>query len=352
MLMTKWQKWSLFLTTLLVVLVSGYGILAVLNRANQTPITSIQVNPTPTGGQLSPIATRSSQTASVQYWVSPVDLQKYIHLNYQLREFVEVKEDSKARLLIDVIYAIDKNKVFLGGSLSFSNRGDAQRSVLLRSLDGGKQWTEVMPTTIVSEVEHIIFLSQGMGWALVQGAGELGSGMPTMLWHTTNFGETWEIAGRIQGGSSYSGRYTTLKFYNSTHGEISFICDSLGLCQGGNHYSIISTQDGGVSWQESYHLALPLVEDDPFNEKRLSAFILPKRAAYGSRVGNCWYTSIQECPSYGQDGSEWQAEYSIDRLQLLIRRRLPLENEWTTYTLPVCIEYKQGKIMEVCKDSH
>jgi len=346
------KKSILLLIAVLVIVASGYGILKALYHSDQTIVISAQANPTLTEKQIS-VTTNSTQTAMVEYWVSPAELKEYfLPIDSLMFDFVENEQDDQARLFINVIYAIDKDKVFLGGSLDFSNsNGFFERSVLLRSLDGGKHWTEVMQTARVSKVEHIIFLDQGEGWALVQGTGELGSVMPTILWHTANFGETWEIAGSVSTASDYTRSYKTLKFYSSTHGQISLTCGGSGMCKGGDYYSILSTQDGGVTWQESYHLTLPFVEGDSSYEKRLTAFILPKGGRYGSHVGNCSYINIQECPSYGQDGSEWQAEYSADKMNLSVRRRLPFESEWTTYAVPACVEYRQGKMMEACNDS-
>ncbi len=276
-------------------------------------------------------------------------MQEYFDSAHPPREPVDNEPDGRATLSILVIYAIDKDQVFLGGSLFFPQGGDAQRSVLLRSSDGGKHWTEVMPTTRVSEVEHIVFLDHGQGWALVSGIGEFGDSWPVMLWRTDDFGETWRIAGKIRTGTGASIVHRTLQFYSSTNGEIRLTCGGSGMCEGGDYYSIISTQDGGETWQESYHLALPFVEGDPGHEKLLTVFTLPKGGLYGSHTGNCYSSDIQECPSYGQDGSEWQAEYSSDMMTLVVRRRLPFENEWTTYMLPACVEYRQGKMMDTCK---
>jgi hypothetical protein len=348
------KRLSVILVVILALIASSYGILNVFRSRIRAATIATESVSIPTEKQLHPTTVNSAQTATVEYWVSPANLQEYLlpFLDSPLLGFDENRLDGKAYLQVRVIYAINKDIVFLGGSLFFPSKGDANRSVLLRSVDGGKHWTEVMQTAVVSDVDRIVFLGQGEGWALVIGTGESGSIMPTMLWHTANFGETWDIAGRVSPGSPGAlGKYMTLKFYSSTHGEIGFLCDAFGQCEEGSYYSIRSTEDGGVTWQESYHLALPLVEGDPTHENRLAAFILPKGGLYGSHIGNCWYGNIQECPSYGQDGSKWQAEYSEDLTNLFVRRHLPFESEWATFILSACVEYRQGKIIESCSKS-
>jgi hypothetical protein len=332
----KHKKSFLFLIITLAIVVGGYVIF-------KTPSQATQANFKPTAS-----TTNHAQITEVEYQALPVDLQEYFDPAHPPRELVDDEQNGKAELSINVIYAIDKDRVFLGGSLFFPQGGDAQRSVLLLSSDGGMHWTEVMHTTRVSSVEHIVFLGQGQGWALVAGTGELGASWPVMLWHTTDFGETWEIAGKIHTGTGTTSSHLALRFFSSTHGEIQEAgLNKLDMSEG-DYYSILSTQDGGISWRESYHLSLPVVDSDLWHDKRLIAFMLPKGGYYGSHAGGC--TNIQECPSYGQDGSEWQAEYSEDWTNLFVRRRSPFENEWVTFILPACVEYNQGEIIGACKD--
>lgn len=217
------RKTIFFLMAFLAVIVGGYALQKVLPPAIPTEVISTQTNSTATVERLPLTASISSQTATVEYQVSPADLQQYFDPAYLPRELVDNEPDGRARLSIQVIYAIDKNQVFLGGSLFFPQSGDAQRSVLLRSSDGGKHWKEVMPTTRVSEVEHIVFLDHGLGWALVGGTGEFGASWPVMLWHTDDYGETWRIAGKIRSGTGISIVHMALQFYSSTIGEIRLI---------------------------------------------------------------------------------------------------------------------------------
>jgi photosystem II stability/assembly factor-like uncharacterized protein len=288
-----------------------------------------------------------TKTATVQFQILPVDPENYLPpLGYELPDFVEYDGDGKAWININAIYAIDKDAVFLAGSLSFPY-GNYERSLLLRSTDGGEHWTEVMPTTILSYVEHIAFIDGGEGWALVTGVGELGASMPTMLWHTNNYGEIWNMAGTVSYGSSTFCGYKALRFYDSKHGEISWVCRDPSP---DDFFAILATEDGGLTWQENYRLTLPLpINGDYLDEKLLAAFAVPDGGRYGSHKGNC-ILNIKECKAYGQDGSEWEAAlFENDRTRLLVRRLLATESEWMTYALPACFEYQQGKLVGPCE---
>lgn len=314
-------------------------------------IASPQQTPTETPGWM----TESPPVpAIVEYWVSPFDIREYWVSTYEepaIFDFpyespsadpFEYKEDDTARLKINAIYAIDKNTIFLGGFLDFAKKGDALRSVLLRSVDGGRSWKEVMQTLRVHSVTHVVFLENGEGWILVQGVSPAGEAFSPLIWHTTNYGETWQI----KGNSFKYGTYQSLRFTDSNNGEMRIVCET-NLCKDNGYFSIITTKDSGTTWQERLYIANPYENETFWNEKLLAAFRLLPGGYYGS-YGICY---AEECPglAYGQDGSEWHAKYSQDTMNLFVSRRLSLDDEWTTYVLPACIEYRQGEMLDSCK---
>ncbi|MFZ6029377.1 MAG: WD40/YVTN/BNR-like repeat-containing protein [Chloroflexota bacterium] len=353
--MNTYKRLTLFFMIILVIVAGGCVTQNVLPSPVKPTIVLTQETTAPTETQSSITSTVSIEMATVEYRFSPANLKEYFgpfDIPYH-DDFVESQDDGEMRLFVYTLYAIDKDQVFLGGTLipfaGITYPGMFRRSILLRSTDGGKHWTEVLPTMRASGVHYVTFLDRGEGWALVFGEYV----MPTMLWHTVNFGETWDIAGRVSmNGSSAGEGYRALKFSSSTHGDVGFLCGVSPACgEGMGYYAIQSTEDGGKTWTETFRLQMDQVEEDYLFEKRLAAFTAPKGGRYGSNVGYCNYQTRQECPSYGQDGSEWQAEYSQDKMSLLVYKRLALESQWAVYEIPACVEYRAGKMMEPCNDS-
>jgi photosystem II stability/assembly factor-like uncharacterized protein len=263
----------------------------------------------------------------------------------------QCEQEEKTWVKVDALYAIDITDVFIGGHTLFP--GAANRSFLLRSTDQGLHWTEVMSTTTRSGVTRIAFIGEGEGWALVEGVGDAGEAMPVTIWHSSDYGVTWQMLGNVlyneNKGESIFCYINGMKFYNSRYGEIKIVCRDPGPH---DYFAILSTSDGGITWQRSYSIPLPSqLPGDPGDKRFLSAFADLEGGRFGSHGGRCEFMGDDEiCKAFGQDGSEWETKYfGANRGELLIRHRLPVESEWTTYALPACFEFRQGKIIGLCE---
>ena len=86
------------------------------------------------------------------------------------------------------IYAINKDIAFVFGGLSVP--GGTIGSLLLRSTDGGVHWKQMLNPINYNDITHVVFIGKGEGWAIATWTPEGDAG--TRLWHTTNYGETWQ----------------------------------------------------------------------------------------------------------------------------------------------------------------
>lgn len=341
-----WKSLGFLLALVLVVIGTGcfFSLVSSPTSAPSQPVatTTATFSPSPSATQsaIPQLSSGAYFTGTIQFLNSPVDPE----------DCWLCDQEEKARLEVDAVYAIHKDIIFLGGFTLFP--GAANRSFLLRSTDQGLHWTEVMSTTTRSGVTRIAFIEKGEGWALVTGIGDAGEGKPNTLWHSSDYGLTWQIVGNIvykREGDSPFCYITGLRFFDSMHGEIRIVCRSPGPS---DHFAILSTADGGGTWQKSYHLSLPpQIPGDPGDNRLLAAFTESEGGRYGSHAGHCdFVNNVEICKAFGQDGSEWQSEYPGDtRSKFVIRHRLPTESEWTTYALPACFEYQQGKLIGPCE---
>ena len=114
------------------------------------------------------------------------------------------------------IYALNRETLFLFGGVKdvSDERWGPYYSLLLRSSDGGKHWHEVMQPVPGSEVVEIALVEAGDGWALVGWISE-GPG-PASLYHTTDYGESWELLSNIPffGGHSAT---VDIQFFDNQH---------------------------------------------------------------------------------------------------------------------------------------
>ncbi|MCP4542154.1 MAG: hypothetical protein GY832_33950 [Chloroflexi bacterium] len=212
------------------------------------------------------------------------------------------------------IYALNKDVVLLFGDLA--TRSESLRSVLLRSADGGKHWSEVMQSEMASDVIEIVFVENGEGWALVLWT-VTGPG-PAYLYHTTDWGENWQRLSELPlyglGAQSYP---VGLQFTNSRNGYIKILATSRMLDALSECCCIYETTDAGITWNETSNCFT--IDDCRFNES--TKFV-------------------------AEDGSEWRVESQSDGT-IQINRRLSSEDGWTIVSnIPARFEYLDGKIVE------
>lgn len=127
------------------------------------------------------------------------------------------------------IYFIDQDHGFLGGSYS-------EEGHLMGTVDGGNNWTYEFGWVFLYPIS-ITFSDQNNGWLLCS---------DNAVWHTSDGGfnlESWELM-------------ETQDFWGA---ESIYFTDSLNgwICTGhwgwnGDVLEIYSTNDGGLSWNESY----------------------------------------------------------------------------------------------------
>jgi hypothetical protein len=303
--------------------------------------------------------------STVTFRISPANIKDiypaYVtYMGMESPEYAPYGGDGKVWLIARVLYAIDNKIAFIGGNLDFP-LANYNRSVLLRTTDGGLQWTEVLSTTILSQVERVVFLSEGEGWAYIDGIDELGSIMPSMLWHTTDYGLSWALVKNkaYEAPTDYASyddlppciihEVRSLRFFNSQNGELSEVCRNGGSI---DYFAILATENGGQTWHTSFYLPLaPSIEGDYEDKQLLAAFEIPVGGRYGSHSGFCLPYSDGECRAYGQDGSIWKILDSEEQNRLTISHRMPGEGDWTYYQFTDCFEIQQGIMLGSCKST-
>jgi len=227
-----------------------------------------------------------------------------------------LKADEGMRLVPSSIYALNKNIVFLFGSLGTPVA--SVRSFLLRSENGGKNWKEVMQPVHGSDVIKVLFVNKRTGWALVAWTTEAPDKLT--LYGSKDSGKSWRKLSDIP-KRHYLGWPTNVKFFDEENGQVEMLYDGTTPCDG---FVVLNTSDGGLTWQEVRSLSL-----DEYKQKYETEGETQKQSA--------------DCVS-GQDGSLWQLqkEYKL----IAIRRRLPTEDNWRLMFLsPTFFKYSNGQVL-------
>jgi hypothetical protein len=224
------------------------------------------------------------------------------------------KADEAVHLSVS-IYGLDKNTAFLLGSLQ--TPAVSIRSLLLLSEDGGSNWREVMTPVTGSDVIRLFFLNKQTGWALL-GQTSGGPG-PLHLYKTRDSGKSWKKVSRIP-KRHYTGWPKGFGFVDERNGRIEMLYDGAAPTDG---FAVMSTSDGGITWQETRSLPL-----DEYREK---------------------YEEEPEEPSAGyvtaRDGSQWRLQEQPNRQISVLRRRRPGGKWDTVSTLPSRFGYSDGQVI-------
>src|SRR5262245_44681296 len=206
------------------------------------------------------------------------------------------------------IYPLDKETVFFFGGLR--TPAVSVRSFLLRSVDGGKTWRDVMAPVHGSDVWDLFFLDSSSGWALTlwttEGPGEV------TLYSSKDGGMRWRRVSNVP-KRDHTGMPGALKFDDEKNGEIEMLYE--------NEVAVLRTKDGGRTWAESQTISL-----DEY-EKR-------KRETDLSGQG-----VVQ-----GKDGSQWRLLEKDEQVRVL--RRMQANEDWKELcAIPINYGYSKGRIL-------
>jgi len=205
-------------------------------------------------------------------------------------------------------YPLDKETVFFFGGLR--TPAVSVRSFLLRSVDGGKTWRDVMAPVHGSDVWDLFFLDSSSGWALTlwttEGPGEV------TLYSSKDGGMRWRRVSNVP-KRDHTGMPGALKFDDEKNGEIEMLYE--------NEVAVLRTKDGGRTWAESQTISL-----DEY-EKR-------KRETDLSGQG-----VVQ-----GKDGSQWRLLEKDEQVRVL--RRMQANEDWKELcAIPINYGYSKGRIL-------
>jgi photosystem II stability/assembly factor-like uncharacterized protein len=164
------------------------------------------------------------------------------------------------------------------------------RSFVFRTVDEGRTWRNVSPTT--GALESTYFWDSDTGWVVTQVA----HGSVAPVYETVNGGRTWRELGSVS-------EYCTLEFVDRQHGW----CTVLAGAAGSEGVQIYRTSDGGVSWSVVTETSLTSTTDAPGTlpggcDKTLT-FTSP-RSGWASFICNGGTASLYET---SDGGSSWQA---------------------------------------------
>lgn len=235
------------------------------------------------------------------------------------------------------IYAINKDTAFIFGGLQVPGGGTIG-SLLLRSTDGGVHWKEVLNPITYNDITHVVFIGKGEGWAIATWTLEGDAGI--RLWHTTNYGETW------QESKGHPPTAIGISVFDNKHIQVKY----RNWWENPNQYMIMDSYDGGINWSESFSI--------PLNDTNVAAVVEAYADVPGGRYGNYYPCDVWKtaCTAYGQDGSKWQIQEIHDKrcisetgseyygkLMYAEVSHVWIEKE-TSFAIPVYFYYQDNKI--------
>lgn len=169
----------------------------------------------------------------------------------------DAKKSGTASFTSPSIFAVDRNTSFLFGAL-YTQGGI--RSLLLRSNDGGNSWEEVMPPILNYIVFSVSFTNSKLGWAaIVYGMESPGN---IILYKSEDGGQSWSEFTHVDVSTlGYGvGSPVAMLFQDEQDGKI-----IIGFEE---HFSILETEDGGVTWHETEQLPFPITVSLNTSENR------------------------------------------------------------------------------------
>jgi photosystem II stability/assembly factor-like uncharacterized protein len=166
---------------------------------------------------------------------------------------------------------------------------------VLRTADGGNQWTDVTPIGLSGQTPPTgFFLDLNTAWVLIPNGQDYYSGI---LYNTRDAGKTWaSVKVPFSGGS--------LQFLDEMNGWDLFASDcGAGSCGG----SLYQTSDGGTTWKE-----LIKIDQNSINRPNSLPLAGDKTGVAFADLAHGWVTGIEPMDNYAwlfatQDGGRaWQ----------------------------------------------
>lgn len=230
----------------------------------------------------------------------------------------EQADENGVDLDVRGLCAIDRNVAFLFGGVGVA--AGTIRSLLLRTVDGGNSWHEVMSPVLGSELIHIAFSDPQHGWALalwsVEGPGAM------LLSGSTDGGKTWRQLTGFQGSQGHpipDGFPLSMSFTSALKGEIELAHESESASMDDTREEVetLASDDGGVTWsmvrretRERLPLEIPAVHYD--------------------------------C---GFDNTDWELHAPAVGNSITVRRFDREQDHWRVMTLPRHFQYKRGRVL-------
>ncbi len=227
-----------------------------------------------------------------------------------------IEPGTELHVVVDSIASWDGEMVLLGGS--YRTPAHAYRSLLLRSLDGGKSWSEIEEWMTGCHVGEIYFFDAMRAWFITAWSVE-GTQAPYYIFRSADKGKTWRRSEQeMPAAKSIGLSYVTDFFFESPlRGEITFV-STVGDMQ------TYRTLDGGVTWR-----ILTTQKIDP--DQDLGSRRSPRAAGTASR------------PRY-------KAETDSENPVIFIQKYDPASQEWKRISfLPYRYVLKKGRLTPVVK---
>jgi hypothetical protein len=233
--------------------------------------------------------------------VQPIRLQKFS------RDLDWIREEQFLQVGFSIL-PLDKETALLFGSLG--NGAATFGSLMLRSEDGGRNWTEVMSPVRGSGIWEVVYTESGLLWALVVWQTE--SPGEVRLYKSEDKGKTWRRVSKLR-KRYYDGVPENLRFADDKHGLIEMY---YGEHAGPEHEGVwtMETRNGGRSWHQTVRITLAEHEERQKREEESNES-----------------TDVVRC----RDGSEWRLVWEPEQFgdepeQINIWRRLAGEESWRT----------------------